>query len=61
MPNNGYLDRFDNEWVHGPSRTPGQNFEWDVQLSESGQKQFKWLIGNKNHLNISLDGRITHK
>lgn len=56
-----YRDRFDNIWKPGPSRTPGQRFEWDVQLSESGKKQFKWLIGNKNHLNISLDGRITHK
>ncbi len=56
-----YEDRFKNKWKPGPSRTSGQDFEWDVQLSESGKQQFKWLIGNKNHLNISLDGRITHK
>ena len=26
-PNNGYLDKFGNEWVKGPSRTAGQAFE----------------------------------
>ncbi|WP_152810488.1 polymorphic toxin type 17 domain-containing protein [Ostreibacterium oceani] len=29
-PNNGFIDRFGNEWVRGPSRTKGQAFEWDA-------------------------------
>ena len=33
-PNNGYMDKFDNEWVKGPSRTQGQAFERDVQFSK---------------------------
>lgn len=32
---NGYIDRFGNEWVRGRSRTPGEAFEWDVQLSRT--------------------------
>jgi RHS repeat-associated protein len=36
-PNNGYIDKFGNEWVKGPSRTYGQAFEWDVQLSPKGR------------------------
>jgi filamentous hemagglutinin len=57
----GYYDRFDNLWVKGPSRTLGQAFEWDVQLSRLGQKQLGWATRDKSHLNISLDGRITHR
>lgn len=41
-PNGGYIDRFGNEWVKGPSRTQGQSFEWDVQLSRTGKKQLGW-------------------
>ena len=60
-PNNGYIDRFGNEWVKGPSRTAGQAFEWDVQLSRTGKAQLGWATRDGSHLNISLDGRITHK
>lgn len=60
-PNNGYLDRFGNEWTKGPSRTQGQAFEWDVQLSRTGKAQLGWATRDGSHLNISLDGRITHK
>lgn len=60
-PNKGYLDRFDNEWVKGPSRTQNEAFEWDVQLSSLGQKQLGWLSRDESHLNVSLDGRITHR
>jgi hypothetical protein len=60
-PNNGYLDKFGNEWVKGPSRTAGQAFEWDVQLSPKGKAQLGWATRDGSHLNISLDGRITHK
>jgi len=60
-PNNGYLDKFGNEWVKGPSRTVGQAFEWDVQLSPKGKAQLGWATRDGSHLNISLDGRITHK
>ena len=59
--NIGFKDRFNNIWKKGPSRTPGESFEWDVTLSESGKKQFKWLVGDKEHLNVSLKGRITHR
>ena len=60
-PNNGYIDKFKNEWVKGPSRTAGQEFEWDVQLSRTGKSQLGWATRDGSHLNVSLDGKITHK
>ncbi|MHB1222368.1 MAG: polymorphic toxin type 17 domain-containing protein [Gammaproteobacteria bacterium] len=60
-PNNGYLDRFGNEWVKGPSRTSGQAFEWDVQLSDLGKKKLGWRSRDGSHVNISLDGHFTHR
>jgi RHS repeat-associated protein len=64
---NGYLDRFGNEWVVGSSRTPGEPFEWDVQPANGRDfPQFQWLRegdpggGPITHLNVSLRGRITH-
>jgi len=57
----GFVDKFDNVWTRGPSRTAGQSFEWDVQLSKSGRQQLGWASRDGSHLNISLDGRITHK
>jgi filamentous hemagglutinin len=60
-PKGGYMDRFRNEWVKGPSRTAGQPYEWDVQLSRSGKSQLGWLSRDGSHLNVSLDGRITHR
>ncbi|MEL5515610.1 DUF637 domain-containing protein [Serratia bockelmannii] len=60
-PNKGYMDRFDNEWTKGPSRTKGQPFEWDVQLSDKGKAQLGWASRDGKHLNVSLDGKITHK
>ncbi|MGJ8514133.1 two-partner secretion domain-containing protein [Carnimonas bestiolae] len=59
--NNGYFDRFGNEWTKGPSRTAGQAFEWDVQLSPRGQSMLGHLSRDGKHINVSLDGRITHK
>ncbi len=59
-PQNGYMDTFDNEWVRGPSRTLGQPFEWDVQLSRTGQAQLGWASRDGRYLNVSLDGHITH-
>ena len=58
---NGFVDKFDNVWVQGPSRTRGQTFEWDVQLSKKGQEQIGWLTRDGSHANVSWDGRITHK
>lgn len=60
--NNGYIDRFENEWVKGPSRTAGEDFEWDVQLSPQGKNQLGWLSPDDNisHINVSLKGEITH-
>ncbi len=60
-PNNGYIDKFGNEWTKGPSRTQGQAFEWDVQLSKQGRSQLGWATRDGSHLNVSLDGKITHK
>jgi hypothetical protein len=47
-PQHGFIDAEGREWVKGPSRTAGESFEWDVQLL------------NGDHLNVSLQGRITH-
>jgi hypothetical protein len=59
--NNGYIDRFNNEWIAGPSRTPGELFEWDIQLSALGKKKIGWASRDGNHVNVSLKGRITHE
>ncbi|MEU8984630.1 polymorphic toxin type 17 domain-containing protein [Streptomyces sp. NPDC048309] len=60
----GYIDKFGNAWERGPSRTPGEPFEWDVQLSKHGRTQYSWLkpVSGKplRHLNVSLKGIITH-
>ena len=58
--NGGYIDRFDNVWQKGPSRTMGEAFEWDVQLSPRGKAMLGWLSPDGRHLNVSLKGRITH-
>ncbi len=60
-PIRGFLDRFGNEWTKGPSRTPGQAFEWDVQLSPTGRLQIGWATRDGSHANVSLDGKITHR
>ena len=57
----GYLDNFGNIWKKGPSRTAGEAFEWDVQLSKAGQDSLGWLTRDGSHANISLIGRVTHK
>jgi hypothetical protein len=59
-PRGGWIDRFGNEWVKGPSRTLGQPFEWDVQLSQRGLAQLGWATKGHQYLNVSLNGKITH-
>ncbi|WP_423783905.1 polymorphic toxin type 17 domain-containing protein [Frischella perrara] len=59
--NNGYIDRFLYECIKCPSRIAGQEFEWNVQLSELGKKQLGWASRDGKYLNVSLDGKITHK
>ncbi|MET4898988.1 polymorphic toxin type 17 domain-containing protein [Sphingomonadaceae bacterium jetA1] len=59
-PQKGFLDRFGNEWLKGPSRTEGQAFEWDVQLSRIGRNQLGWASRDGAHINVSLDGHFTH-
>ena len=59
--NGEIVDRFGNVWEKGPSRTKGQNIEWDVQLSRTGNSRLGWASRDGSHLNISLDGKITHK
>jgi hypothetical protein len=59
----GFVDRFDNVWKKGPSRTEGQAFEWDVQLYKPNSKYkhpLKWLSPSGKHVNVSLDGEVTH-
>jgi hypothetical protein len=38
-----------------------QQVEWDVQLSKTGNTQLGWASRDGSHLNVSLDGEITHK
>jgi RHS repeat-associated protein len=59
-PNSGYIDKFGNEWVKGPSRTAGDPFEWDVILSNQGKAQLGHLSRDGIHINVSLKGEITH-
>ncbi len=47
-PKKGYVDKKGREWTKGPTRTSGQDWEWDVQLPDGG------------HLNIDWDGTVTH-
>lgn len=54
----GYVDDSGNVWCKGPSRTPGQPFEWDVQLAPGSS----WRRFSKDgkHINVTLDGRLSH-
>ena len=58
----GYVDKFGNVWLKGTSRTNGEEFEWDVQLTKTRGELFKrsGLSSDGKHLNVSLQGRITH-
>lgn len=44
----GFVDAKGRLWKRGRSITPGQPFEWDVQLRDS------------SHLNVDLEGHISH-
>ncbi|WP_028388988.1 polymorphic toxin type 17 domain-containing protein [Legionella fairfieldensis] len=66
----GYIDRFGNEWVKGPTRTKGHDFEWDVRLSRAGENYFAKLeaqfgpfvrkLNDGPYINVSPFGHITH-
>ena len=56
----GYIDKFGNVWTKGPSRTIGEAFEWDVQLSKKGANMLDWLSRDGAHINVSLKGIVTH-
>ena len=58
--NGGFVDKFGNVWKKGPTRTKGQAFEWDIQLSKTGKNKLGHLSPDSDHLNVSLDGKITH-
>ncbi|MCA9796664.1 MAG: adhesin, partial [Candidatus Eremiobacteraeota bacterium] len=58
--NGGYLDAYGNEWKKGPSRTDGQHFEWDV-VPRSKDSGFASFSRDGSHVNVSLDGSITHR
>ena len=55
----GFKDAKGNVWRKGPSRTPGEPFEWDIQLG----KDSKWKKYSRDgkHINVSLSGRLTHR
>ena len=57
----GYIDKYNNVWVKGPSRTRDEAFEWDVQLSREGESSLGWASRDGKHVNVSLKGRITHE
>jgi len=54
----GFMAR---RWRQGPTRTAGEYFEWDVQLSNTGRTQLGWLSRDGNHINVSWKGHVTHK
>jgi|GEM_PF-6147976 len=58
----GYMDRFGNIWKKGPSRTKGEAFEWDIQLSKKGKASIGHLStdSKKAHVNVSQEGIVTH-
>ena len=58
--NGGYIDKFGNVWQKGATRTIGEAFEWDVQLSRIGKNMLGWASRDGHHLNVSLLGHITH-
>ena len=58
--NKGYLDKFGNVWVKGPSRTQGQAFEWDVQVASPESDFAKMWSKDGTHVNVSMDGTVTH-
>lgn len=59
-PNGGFMDNFGNEWVKGPTRTVGDSHEWDVipKNVNSGLANFS---RDGSHVNVSLQGVITHR
>jgi RHS repeat-associated protein len=60
--NGGFVDRLGNVWKKGPSRTKGEAFEWDVQLSPKGKSSIGHLSNDakKAHVNVSQNGIVTH-
>jgi hypothetical protein len=59
------VDRHGQEWRQGPSRTPGEDFEWDVQIPAGRvaalkAKGIKVHPGNPAHVNVSWTGKVTH-
>jgi hypothetical protein len=59
----GYRDRDGMVWTQGDSRTFGQENEWDIQKPQNGTWP-KWVTDagyvKRNHINVSLDGKVTH-
>ena len=55
---NQYADR--ETGLHYNFYRYGEAFEWDVQLSKTGQSSIGWLTRDGSHANVSLLGRITH-
>jgi hypothetical protein len=59
-PQHGYMDRFGNEWTTGPTRTPGEPIEWDVQLPPNPTELMLRLSPDGSHVNVSMGGEVTH-
>jgi hypothetical protein len=55
-----FRDHWGNLWGTGPSRTRGDAFEWDVQLSPNAPAWMRGLSRDGRHIDVSLSGRISH-
>ncbi|MGH9179544.1 MAG: polymorphic toxin type 17 domain-containing protein [Acidimicrobiales bacterium] len=54
----GYEDAHGNVWRKGRSITPGDPFEWDIQVRPGSRLAL--LSKDGQHLNVDLRGKITH-
>ncbi|WP_349775678.1 polymorphic toxin type 17 domain-containing protein [Bacillus arachidis] len=61
---NSYVDKFENVWTKGSYHgDPKKNFEfeWDVQLSKKGMKEWgKYTKNEKKYINVAPDDTISH-
>lgn len=56
----GFKDDYGNVWVPGPSRTSGHDFEWDI-IPASPNSVLARFSRDGSHVNVSLDGVVTHR
>jgi len=59
----GFRDIHGNVWLKGPSRTKGDDAEWDVQIAVKGARAPEWiqrLSRDGAHVNVAMSGKVTH-